>query len=49
MTTWLICGTLVYVAVGVLVTAMLSQTPYADNPWWLTTLLWPVFIVGMLL
>lgn len=38
---------LLYLALGVAVTLMLSQTPYADNPWWLTTLIWPLFIWGM--
>ncbi len=36
-----------YVGLGVLVTIVLSQTPYADNPWWVTTLFWPIFIVAL--
>ena len=38
----------IYVAIGIAVTVILSQTPYSDNPWWLTTLLWPLFIWGLL-
>ena len=34
----------IYLVIGVLVTFVLSQTPYADNAWWLTTLLWPLFV-----
>lgn len=37
-----------YLALGVGVTVLLSQTPYADNAWWITTLLWPLFLYALL-
>lgn len=38
----------IYVALGIGVTVLLSQTPYSDNAWWLTTLLWPLFLWSLL-
>lgn len=37
----------VYLVVGVGITGLLSQTPYADNPWWITILLWPLFLYAL--
>lgn len=34
----------VYLAIGILVTLVLSQTPYADNGWLRMTALWPLFV-----
>lgn len=37
----------IYAAIGFALTIFLfSQTPYSLNPWWLTTLLWPIFLWG---
>ncbi len=41
---WCIGG---YLAIGVLMTMLLSQTPYSDNGWIITTLLWPLFVIGL--
>lgn len=35
-----------YLGIGVIVTVFLSQTPYADNAWWLTVLVWPLFFAA---
>ena len=34
----------IYLALGAATTWLLSQTPYADNGWIVTTLLWPLFL-----
>lgn len=36
-----------YLAVGVVMTIILSQTPYAENSWIASTLFWPLFFVFM--
>lgn len=41
---WITC---IYLALGVGMTALLSQTPYSDNAWWITTLLWPLFLYAL--
>lgn len=38
----------IYLVLGVGTTVLLSQTPYADNAWWITTLLWPLFLYALL-
>lgn len=37
----------IYIALGIGATVMLSQTPYADNAWWKTVLLWPLFLLAL--
>lgn len=38
----------IYLAIGFGVTVVLSQTPYAENSWLATTLLWPLFAYSFL-
>lgn len=42
---WFAAG---YLVLGILMTVVLSQTPYSDNAWWLTTLLWPLFLFALI-
>lgn len=40
----LLIAFIAYLTIGILVTWMLSQTPYSDNGWIETALLWPVYL-----
>jgi len=42
---WSLAG---YLAIGIFVTWLLSQTPYSDNGWLWMTLLWPLFVWSIL-
>lgn len=46
--TYLIWFVGIYLAIGVVATILLSQTPYADNAWWKTALFWPLFVVALI-
>lgn len=37
---------LAYLLLGLVMTYILKQTPYADNPLWVLILLWPLFLIG---
>lgn len=38
----------VYLAVGCVVTALLSESPWSENSWISTTLLWPLYLFVIL-
>lgn len=44
---WVLIGIGVYLALGIVMTFVLLQTPYAENPLWLMILLWPLFLFIM--
>lgn len=35
-----------YFIIGIVVTVFLSNTPYSENAWWITTLLWPFWFAA---
>lgn len=46
--TYLIWFVGIYLALGIAFTVALSRTPYGDNAWWLTTLLWPLCLISII-
>lgn len=42
---WIAIAATVYLVIGVMAVAVLSQTPYAECPLWTMVLLWPLFLI----
>lgn len=43
---WFVIGMpLLYLAIGLCMAIALSQTPYAELPWWQVVLLWPLWVI----
>lgn len=38
----------VYLIIGIAMTFMLLQTPYAENPLWVMILFWPFYLYDMM-
>lgn len=38
----------IYVVIGICVTLILAETPYAENPWIVTIFLWPLYVYAFL-
>jgi len=45
---WVLIGIGAYLIVGILVSVMLYYTPYRDNGAIIITLLWPLFVLGII-